>query len=537
MKNAYNMKYIMLVTFVAALGGVLFGYDTAVISGTTGALKSFFIDPLMKDPVAAVHVLMEYYVTVAICFVIVLSLLSYFLFKLYTAKKAWIISILLFITGGILYYQCLGESNELTVDMANSIRGFTISSALIGCIIGGAIGGGVSDKFGRKKGLLVAAVLFAISALGSAFPDYLNIFQIEVVSSLIFYRIVGGIGVGLASILTPMYIAEISPAEYRGRLVSVNQFAVITGMILVYFVNYYIAGLGNITWLDTIGWRYMFLSELIPSVLFFLMLFWVPESPRFLVIKGEEQKAESVLEKLIGTAGVPREIKLIKNSLSEKHAHWFSYGGMIIVIGILISFFQQAVGINVVLYYAPEIFRGIGASVDTSLLQTIIVGIINMIFTCVAIFTVDKFGRKPLMIVGALGMGVCMTLLGFTFYFNVLNLTTLVVMLFYMAFFAMSWGPVAWVFLSEMYPNSVRSLMAIAVSFQWVFNFVVSWTFPIMNDNTTLTQCFNHGFAYWIYGVMGFLAALFVWFYLPETKGKSLEDIENLWRQRSRNRK
>ena len=183
------------------------------------------------------------------------------------------------------------------------------------------------------------------------------------------------------------------------------------------------------------------------------------------------------------------------------------------------------------LYYAPEIFRSIGASVNASLLQTIIVGIINMIFTCVAIFTVDKFGRKPLLMIGALGMGVCMLSLGFIFYFNVLNLMTLIVMLFYMAFFAMSWGPVAWVFLSEMYPNSVRSLMAIAVTFQWIFNFIVSWTFPVMNDNIALTYYFNHGFSYWIYGLMGLLAAVFVWLYLPETKGKSLEDIENLWRR------
>lgn len=531
MKTNFNMRYVLLVTFVAALGGVLFGYDTAVISGTTGAIKSFFVDPLIENPSDAVNVMKEYNAIIVVCFMGVLSLLSYFLFKLYTIKRALLISVLLLITGGMIYFHFLRQEGELTVDMANSIRGFTISSALIGCIIGGALGGVVSSVLGRKKGLLFAAVLFAISALGSAYPDYMNVFRVEIISSLILYRIIGGVGVGLASILTPMYIAEIAPAEYRGRLVSVNQFAVITGMILVYFVNYHIAGLGDITWLDTIGWRYMFLSELIPAALFFVMLFWVPESPRFLVMKGDEKQAGVVLKKLMGTMSVAKEILLIKQSLNEKHTHWLSYGSFIIVVGIFISFFQQAVGINVVLYYAPEIFRSIGASVNASLLQTIIVGIINMIFTCVAIFTVDKFGRKPLLMIGALGMGVCMLSLGFIFYFNVLNLMTLIVMLFYMAFFAMSWGPVAWVFLSEMYPNSVRSLMAIAVTFQWIFNFIVSWTFPVMNDNIALTYYFNHGFSYWIYGLMGLLAAVFVWLYLPETKGKSLEDIENLWRR------
>ena len=202
---------------------------------------------------------------------------------------------------------------------------------------------------------------------------------------------------------------------------------------------------------------------------------------------------------------------------------------------MLISFFQQAVGINVVLYYAPEIFRDMGSSTDNSLLQTIIVGIVNLTFTTVAVFTVDKFGRKPLMIIGALGMAVSMVLLGLTFYFKIVGVASLILMLLYTASFAVSWGPVAWVLLSEIFPNSIRSAMSIAVAFQWISNLVVSWTFPMMNDNTFLTNTFNHGFAYWIYAAMGVVAALFIWRVLPETKGMTLEDMNSIWKPAKKN--
>ncbi|MEG1546641.1 MAG: sugar porter family MFS transporter, partial [Bacteroides sp.] len=389
MKEKHSLKYVILVTFVATLGGLLFGYDTAVISGTTGALKSFFIDPLMTNAEAAVSVVAEYRITIGLCAALVGVLLSYFLYKMYSRTKATILSSALFIVGGIiLYTQFFNQSDVLDVSMANSIRGFVISSALVGCIVGGAIGGAISTSIGRKNGLILAAILFSVSAAGSGYPDGMNVFGVEMVTSLIIYRIIGGVGVGLASMLAPMYIAEMAPAKYRGTLVSLNQFAIILGMNIVYFVNYYIAGLGDSSWLDTIGWRYMFLSELIPAFLFFVMLFFVPETPRYLVLKDRAEKAETVLNKLVGKTEASHELKEIKNSLTQKDAPWLSYGIGVIVIGILISFFQQAVGINVVLYYAPEIFRNMGASTDTSLLQTIIVGIVNLTFTCVAIFTV-----------------------------------------------------------------------------------------------------------------------------------------------------
>jgi SP family xylose:H+ symportor-like MFS transporter len=248
-------------------------------------------------------------------------------------------------------------------------------------------------------------------------------------------------------------------------------------------------------------------------------------------MKGKEDKALKVLNKISGTNSAPAILEEIKGTLHETSAPWLSFGFLVIFIGILLSVFQQFVGINVVLYYAGNIFRNMGASTNSSLLQTILVGSVNLIFTVVAIMTVDKFGRKPLMIIGALGMAVSMISLGLAFYTHNEGVMALIFMLSYIAFFAMSWGPVTWVLLSEIFPNSVRGAMSIAVAAQWIANWLVSLTFPIMNDNHWLTSLFNHGFSYWIYGVMGILAALFVWKLVPETKGKTLEEIEKIWKK------
>jgi SP family xylose:H+ symportor-like MFS transporter len=280
------------------------------------------------------------------------------------------------------------------------------------------------------------------------------------------------------------------------------------------------------------GWRWMFFSGAIPAGLFLLLLLFVPETPRFLVMKGKDDKALSVLNKISGSNEAPVILKEIKGTIHEKSAPWLSFGFFVILVGILLSIFQQVVGINVVLYYAGNIFRNMGASTNTSLLQTIIVGIVNLTFTVVAILSVDRFGRKPLMIIGALGMAVSMFALGTSFYTHNEGLLALIFILLYTAFFAMSWGPVTWVLLSEIFPNSIRGAMSIAVAAQWIANWLVSFTFPIMNDNQMLTQHFNHGFSYWIYGVMGILASLFIWKYLPETKGKTLEQIEKFWKKR-----
>ena len=464
--------HVILLTLIATLGGLLFGYDTAVISGAVGSLKAYFIDPRhFSDPNAA-----------------------------------------------------------------NSLWGVVNSSALIGCIIGGIIGGWVSTRIGRKRGLVIAAFLFLISALGAAAPE----FPFAPVGhggpgymwNFVFYRILSGIGVGLASMLSPMYIAEIAPARIRGNLVAWNQFAIIFGMLVIYFVNYGIskAGGGD-AWLNTIGWRYMFLSGAIPAVIFLLLLFLVPETPRFLMLKGNEAGARAVLAKLTTAEEGEQEIADIRASLAEHHSgRLLSFGALLIFIGILLSVFQQFVGINVVLYYAPEIFKNVGFDTNASLLQTIIVGAVNLVFTVVAIVTVDKLGRKPLQIIGALVMAVAMFALGGAFALQIKGMVALFCMLLYIAGFAVSWGPVVWVLLSEIFPNQIRGkAMAVAVAAQWIANFLVSWTFPILNDNPHLVKLFHHGFAYWIYAVMSVLAALFMWLLVPETKGRTLEQMEKLW--------
>ncbi len=471
MNKKGSLVYVSLLTLVATLGGLLFGYDTAVVSGTVSSLDSFFVDPF-----------------------------------------------------------------GLAESAANSRLGFIVSSALIGCIIGGMSGGIISLKFGRKKGLIIAASLFLISAIGSAMPELFIRPVGEADHTFIYifviYRIIGGVGVGLASMLSPMYIAEIAPANIRGKLVSWNQFAIIFGMLVVYFVNYFIARQGDDSWLNTIGWRWMFASETIPAALFLVLLMFVPETPRYLVLRSQPEKALRILQKVNGSETGLKILEEIKSTVNTKSGKIFSFGVLVIVIGIALSAFQQFVGINVVLYYAPEIFKNMGSNTDTALLQTIIVGAINLTFTVLAILTVDKFGRKPLQITGALGMAFFMFALGLTFFFQKMGIAALIFMLGYVASFAMSWGPVTWVLLSEIFPNQIRGrAMAIAVAAQWISNYLVSWTFPMMDKSSFLNGLFHHGFSYWIYGVMGLLAALFMWKIVPETKNKTLEEMEHLWKK------
>lgn len=478
--------YLISIVMVAVLGGLLFGYDTAVISGAEKGLQAFFMN---SDD--------------------------------FVYSDGW--------------------------------HGFTSASALIGCIIGSALSGMLATRLGRKKSLIIAGILFFISALGSMEPEFLFFEHGNPTFSLLImfniYRVIGGIGVGLASAICPMYIGEVAPSNIRGMLVSWNQFAIIFGQLVVYFVNFFILGdhiqplveemgkgLAAISpdaqWTVTTGWRYMFGSEAVPAGLFALLICFVPETPRYLVSVNKDQKALAILSRINGSEKASQILQDIKDTMIVKTEKLMTYGFMCIFIGIMLSVFQQAVGINAVLYYAPRIFGDMG--MEDPMMITVIMGIVNILFTLVAIFTVEKLGRKPLLICGSIGMALGAFGVAATFGQAGQEYITALSIMVYAASFMFSWGPITWVLIAEIFPNTIRGgAVAIAVAFQWIFNFIVSSSFvPMFNMHLEPGDDFGHWFTYGLYGVICVVAAVFVWRLVPETKGKTLEDMTALWKNR-----
>jgi sugar porter (SP) family MFS transporter len=437
-----KQAYVIFVTVIAAIGGLLFGFDTAIVAGATRYLKDQF--------------------------------------ALTSLQEGWAVSVV-----------------------------------LIGCMFGAGLAGSISDRIGRRRFMLVSAVLFFVSALGCAFPQ--NIFQFVV------FRFIGGLGIGSASILAPLYIAEVSPARVRGALVSVNQMAIVTGILLAYFVSWAFAGVGPT------NWRWMFGMGALPSVGFFLLLLRVPESPRWLVKQNREEEALAVLSRVNEAAAAAAEVRSIKETLLlEKGslAELFRPGfRRAIFIAVVLAVLQQITGINAILYYAPRIFERAGFERISAIGQSTIVGFVNMLFTVVAILLVDKVGRKPLLLIAAAGMGVSQLLLGAAFKIeNLAGTAILLLILLYIAFFAMAMGPIVWVVLSEIFPTRMRgSAMAIATVALWVADFAVTLSFPVIADRL------NESTAFWFYALMCAVDFVFMLFLLPETKGKTLEEIERRW--------
>ena len=481
-----SKTYLFSIVLVAVIGGLLFGYDTAVISGAEKGLQAFF----------------------------------------------------------------MGASDFQYTDFWH---GFTSSSALIGCIIGSSISGLLASNWGRKKSLIFAGIMFFISAWGSMCPETMILSEGKPDMTLLvvfnIYRVIGGVGVGLASAVCPMYIGEIAPSNIRGMLVSWNQFAIIFGQLVVYFVNFFILG-DHVTpaiesvgdginklingpeaaWSIEHGWRYMFGSEMVPAGLFAILICFVPETPRYLASIGADAKAEAILAKINGASKAKEILKDIKETMTVKTEPLMTYGFLCIFVGIMLSVFQQAVGINAVLYFAPRIYGAMGF--DDPMMLTVFNGIVNLGFTCIAIFTVEKLGRKPLLIVGSLGMaigaiGVACTFDGAINNDSTMQLMCMISLMVYSASFMFSWGPICWVLIAELFPNTIRgAAVAIAVAFQWIFNWIVSTSFvPLSNSLGFL-------FTYGMYGVICVLAAVFVWKLVPETKGKTLEDMTKLWKKK-----
>ena len=448
MPTKTNSNIIYKSTLVASVGGLLFGYDTAVISGAIGFMK--------------------------------------------------------------IYYQ-----------LSDIMTGWVASCALLGCIIGAMYSGKLSDQVGRKKVLMLSALLFTVSSVGTALAPNLWFFVV--------FRIIGGMGIGIASMLSPMYISEMAPAAIRGRLISIFQLGIVTGILVIYFVNAYIAGIHNEHWNISAGWRWMFGSGAIPSMIFILLLITVPESPRWLAQQKRNPEALAILTRINGASAAQQELDSINDTLKDENPVSLSdikepKLKQALGIGILLAVFSQFTGINAIMYYAPEIFKSTGVGSDSAFMQTILVGVINVIFTFVAIRYVDLWGRKKLLLLGTSGMAVCLFIVGLAFYRQQQGYIVLIAILGYIACFAMSLGPLTFVVIAEIFPTKVRATaMSVATFFLWAAVFLVSQTFPVLIGSV------GSAYTFWLYMIIAVAAFLFILKRIPETKGKTLEEIGETW--------
>jgi len=448
MSDKINTAFIVKVSVVAALGGLLFGYDTAVIAGVIGYLQTKF-------------------------------------------------------------------------HLSSVMVGWAASSAIWGCVAGAMFAGYLSDRIGRKKVLIITAILFFISSLAAAFADNLTQF--------ILARLIGGLGIGAASMLSPLYISEIAPAKNRGTLVSLYQLAIVIGINLIYFVNLKIAAMGDQAWNIERGWRYMLASGILPAGLFFLLLFFVPESPRWLTSKGRSKEALDILEKASGKDNARIILNEINDTLTQETGtikELFKPGlRMAMVIGVFLALFSQITGINAIIYYAPEIFKSAGFGAESALTQTVIIGLINTLFTFVAIWLIDKAGRKTLLLWGVSGMIVCLLAVGAYYYYHISGGPWLLIaILGYIASFASALGPIPWVLISEIFPTRTRGVaMSFATVILWVGVLLITQLTPVLLENL------GGAFTFWIFMINAIILLIFTWKKIPETRQRTLEEIEKSW--------
>ncbi|HVV06701.1 MAG TPA: sugar porter family MFS transporter [Puia sp.] len=441
-----NKSFVLRVSTVAAIGGLLFGYDTAVIAGVVGYLQ-------VRFHLSAVMV------------------------------------------------------------------GWAASSAIWGCVIGAMFAGYLSDRMGRKKVLIFTAVLFFISSIAAALAGDL--------SQFILARLIGGLGIGAASMLSPLYISEIAPARSRGRLVSLYQLAIVLGINMIYFVNLRIAAMGDEAWNVNRGWRYMLASGMLPAVLFLVLLFFVPESPRWLTAKGRKEEAMDILKKVNGeevASAVHREIVDALRHETGTLKELFRPGlRMAMLAGVFLALFSQITGINAIIYYAPEIFKNAGFGTESAFTQTVIIGVVNTLFTFLAIWLIDKAGRRTLLLWGVSGMIVCLLALGLCYHYHFGGFWLLICILGYIACFASSLGAVPWVIISEIFPTRSRGVaMSFATVVLWAGVLLITQLTPLMLERLK-------GNTFFLFMVNAIILLVFTWKRIPETRQRTLEDIEKSW--------